>query len=108
MGINLKDYVPNIEDLFTFEEAEQLFIAAGYTKKENQRDEFKKVNITSAMLSANQQTINTQGSVALKKCKHFEITIEQPTTLHFSSPSIKIKGSQSINQYMENVPKGVA
>lgn len=108
MGINLKDYVPDVEDLFTFEEAEQLFIAAGYTKKEHQRDGFKKVNITSAMLSSNQQTLNTQGSVALVKCKHFEMTIEQPTTTHFTSASITIVGNQNINQYIDNMPKGVA
>ena len=33
MGINLRDYVENINELFTEEEAERLFITAGYKQK---------------------------------------------------------------------------
>ncbi len=83
MGINLRDHVKNIDDLFTMEEAERLFIAAGYVKNDQQFDGYEKIKITNEILENNQKADSPQ---SMGNNGEFEIKVKPTRNL---APSLR-------------------
>lgn len=77
LGINSRDYVQDVEILFTFEEAEQLFIAAGYKEKETAVEGFKSLEITNEILRSNRQFSSQQLKLNFEQNQHLEIQVQQ-------------------------------
>lgn len=106
MGINLRDFVKDINDLFTLEEAEQLFIAAGYQEKDTTMEGFEDIEITGDILLSNRQ--NTEQLSSVRFNKHFEITVEQVTVKSENLKGMEIQGLNQIFKYTSTHMGGVA
>lgn len=108
MGINLRDHVHDIDDLFTLEEAEQLFIAAGYKKKETAVEGFEKLEITSEIIRSNQQVPSNQLKFNFKQGQQFEIQVQQKTVEHPDLQDIAVKGLEKVLRYTSTSMGGAA
>lgn len=108
MGINLRDHVHNVDDLFTLEEAEQLFIAAGYKEKDTTVEGFEKLEITSEILRSNQQMPGDQLKFNFKQGQQFEIQVQQKTAEHPDLQDISVKGFEKVIRYTSTSMGGAA
>lgn len=104
MGINLRNYVKDVNDLFTLEEAEQLFIAAGY--KDTAIEGFENIDITEELLHSNANTSEQQPCINLNQ--NFEIQIKQRPANKSNLKNIGIQGFDQIYRYTSAPMGGVA
>ncbi|WP_108308454.1 hypothetical protein [Metalysinibacillus jejuensis] len=108
MGINLRDHVHDVDDLFTLEEAEQLFIAAGYKKKQTSVEGFEKLEITSEMLCSNQQMSGNHLKFNFKQGQQFGIQVQQKAAEHPNLQDISVKGFEKVIKYTSTSMGGAA
>ncbi|WP_336825186.1 hypothetical protein [Sporosarcina sp. USHLN248] len=106
MGINLRDYVKDVNDLFTLEEAERLFIAAGYKVKDTAIEGFENIEITDEILHSNQHNSEQHSNIKLNQ--NFEIRVKQRTVDRFNLKDIEIQGFDQVFRYTSAPMGGVA
>ncbi len=105
MGINLRDYVKSVDELFTWEEAEQLFIAAGYRKKEIVVEGYENLEITDEILQSNQST-HLHPNIELNQ--GFEIKVRQGAIDSPNLKNVKFDGIKNVQKYTSISMGGVA